>query len=157
MRCSANGASLRHKATFFALKTVPQAEPTPHQSAGADSFPSEGKPKRNHAARGAKQTAFAPNTETFSAVHNISVAAATGRTRSPGVSGGGAALSPGFQLNLCLPEQIGAHFAAQSPECAFLRRFRVSGFCLRSFAQAKNGVNLRRRSHKISVTKAKTA
>ena len=46
--------------------------------------------------------------------------------------------------------------AAQSPECAFLRRFRVSGFCLRSFAQAKNGVNLRRYSHKNSVDKAKT-
>ena len=36
-----------------------------------------------------------------------------------GVSGGGAALSPGFQLNLCPPEQHGAHFAAQSPERSF--------------------------------------
>ena len=36
MRCSANGASLRHKATFFALKTVPQAEPTPHHRLRAE-------------------------------------------------------------------------------------------------------------------------
>ena len=64
-----------------------------------------------------------------------------------GVSGGGAALSPGFQLNLCSPEQIGAHFAAQSPERAFLAK--------PFFAQAKNGVNLRRRSLKISVGEAK--
>ena len=31
--------------------------------------------------------------------------------------------------------------AAGPPECAFLHRFRVSGFCLRSFAQAKNAGN----------------
>ena len=48
-----------------------------------------------------------------------------------------------------------SHFAADPPERAFLRRFRVSGFCLRSFARAKNGVNLRRRSRKISVGKTK--
>ena len=41
-----------------------------------------------------------------------------------------------------------SHFAAQSPECAFLAK--------PFFAQAKNGVNLRRRSQKISVDKAKT-
>ena len=41
-----------------------------------------------------------------------------------------------------------SHFAAQSPECAFLAK--------PFFAQAKNGVNLRRYSHKISVDKAKT-
>ena len=64
-----------------------------------------------------------------------------------GVSGGGAALSPGFSLHLCSPEQIGAHFAAQSPERAFLAK--------PFFARAKNGVNLRRRSLKISVGKTK--
>ena len=48
-----------------------------------------------------------------------------------------------------------SHFAAEPPERAFLRRFRVSGFCLRSFARAKNGVNSERRSHKISVSEAK--
>ena len=37
-----------------------------------------------------------------------------------------------------------------------MRRFRVSGFCLRSFARAKNGVNSGRRSHKISVGEAKS-
>ena len=36
-----------------------------------------------------------------------------------GVSGGGAALSPGFQLNLCSLPKHGAHFAAQSPERSF--------------------------------------
>ena len=66
----------------------------------------------------------------------------------PGVSGGGAALS-----SLCrrpfLRRDNESHFAAQSPECAFLAK--------PFFAQAKTGVNLRRRSHKISFTKAKTA
>ena len=72
-----------------------------------------------------------------------------------GVSGGAAALS-----SLCrrpfLRRHNESHFAAEPPERAFLRRFRVSGFCLRSFARAKNGVNLRRRSRKISVGKAKS-
>ena len=64
-----------------------------------------------------------------------------------GVSGGGAALSPGFQLNLCSLPKHGAHSAAQPPECAFLAK--------PFFAQAKNGVNSGRRSHKISVSEAK--
>ena len=88
--------------------------------------------------RGQLTNGFCPNTETFSAVHNISVVWLSRLARSLGGLGG--------------REPV----AAQSPECAFLRRFRVSGFCLRSFAQAKNGVNLRRRSHKNSVDKAKT-
>ena len=36
-----------------------------------------------------------------------------------GVSGGGAALSPGFQLNLCSLPKHGAHSAAQPPERSF--------------------------------------
>ena len=34
-------------------------------------FPSEGKAKSGRAARFAEQTSFAPNTETFSAVHTV--------------------------------------------------------------------------------------
>ena len=74
-------------------------------------------------------------------------AAAPGLPVLRGVSGGGAALSPGFSLHLCSPEQIGAHFAAQSPERAFLAK--------PFFARAKNGLNSGRRSHKISVGEAK--
>ena len=74
-------------------------------------------------------------------------AAAPGLPVLRGVSGGGAALSPGFSLHLCSPEQIGAHFAAQSPERAFLAK--------PFFARAKNGVNSGRRSLKISVGEAK--
>ena len=99
--------------------------------------------------------AFAPNTETFSAVYVVSVASAIGRARSLGVLRGRSRIE--FIVSpLPRRRHNESHFAAQSPECAFLRRFRISGFCLRSFAQAKNGVNLRRRSHKNSVDKAKT-
>ena len=72
-------------------------------------LPLEGKAKSGRAARLAEQTRFAPNAETFSAVHFITVSYRSRLARSPGGSGGGAALSPGFQLNLCLPEQHGAH------------------------------------------------
>ena len=110
MRCSANGASLRHKATFFALKTVPlrvtytssppaggavslrlgQARvlvPTGNQFNTAPLLRSpQGEAKVGVVPRGSQTNTFRPNTETFSAVHNI--AAATGRTRSPGGLGG---------------------------------------------------------------------
>ena len=150
MRCSANGASLWHKVTFSPEKTVPQAEPTPHQSAGADSFPSRGSQGWGRAARFAERTSFAPNTETFSAVYPISVGCSSRLARFPGGLGGRSRIE--FIVSpLSRRRHNESHFAAQSPECAFLRRFRVSGFCLRSFARAKNGVNLRRRSRKISV------
>ena len=62
-----------------------------------------------------------------------------------GVSGGGAALS-----SLCrrpfLRRHNESHFAAEPPERAFLAK--------PFFARAKNGVNLGRRSHKISVIKS---
>ena len=70
---------------------------------------------------------FSTNTATFFAVHFTSVAAATGRTRSLGVSGGGAALS--FDSHRGSAMRVGTLAAAQPPECAFLRRFRASGFC----------------------------
>ena len=153
LRCS---ASARYEAYcyFFCLKTVPQAEPTPHHRLRAE-LPLKGKPKSGSCRADRKQTFFAPNTETFSAMHNLSVAAATGRTRSPGGLGGRSRIE--FIVSpLPRRRHNESHFAAQSPERAFLRRFRVSGFCLRSFARAKNGVNSGRRSRKISVTKAKS-
>ena len=87
-------------------------------------------------------------------MHNIFVAAATGRTRSLGGLGGRSRIE--FIMSpLSRRRHNESHFAAQSPERAFLRRFRVSGFCLRSFARAKNGVNSGQRSDKISVSEAK--
>ena len=157
MRCSANGASLRHKATFFALKTVPLRVTYTSSPPAGGASPQRGS-QRGIVPRGAQNKRLLPRIQKLSPLCTTSLSLPPPVAPVPrGVSGGGAALSPGFQLNLCSLPKHGAHSAAQSPECAFLRRFRVSGFCLRSFAQAKNGVNLRRRSHKISVTKAKTA
>ena len=97
---------------------------------------------------------FRPNTEAFSALHPISVAVATGCTRSPGGLGGRSRIE--FIMSpLPRRRHNESHFAVVPPERAFLRRFRVSGFCQRSFAQAKNGVNSGRCSRKISVAKAK--
>ena len=110
-------------------------------------LPLEGKAKSGRAARLAEQTGFAPNTETFSAVHNISVGCRSHPARSPGVSGGGAALSSLFRRSF-LRRNNEAHFAAQSPERAFLAK--------PFFARAKNGVNSGRRSRKISVDKSKS-
>ena len=56
-------------------------------------FPSRGSQSKGRAARLAEETGFAPNTETFSAVYPISVGCRSRLARSPGVSGGGAALS----------------------------------------------------------------
>ena len=113
-------------------------------------FPSDGKAKsarRNRAARIANKH-FLPR------IQKLFQLCTTALSLPPpvapvlrGVSGGGDALS-----SLCrrpfLRRHNESHFAAQSPECAFLAK--------PFFAQAKNGVNLRRRSHKISVDKAKT-
>ena len=58
----------------------------------ADTFPSKGK---------AEQTVFAPNTETFSAVHNISVVWLSRLARSPGGLGGRSRIEPRlFALSL---------------------------------------------------------
>ena len=65
----------------------------PIQYRAPASQPSRGSQSRNRAARLAEQTRLAPNTETFSAVHNISVVWLPRLARSPGVSGDGAALS----------------------------------------------------------------
>ena len=58
----------------------------------ADTFPSKGK---------AERPAFAPNTETFSAVHNISVVCLSRLARSPGGLGGRSRIEPRlFALSL---------------------------------------------------------
>ena len=129
------------------MKTVPQAEPTPHPPFGH--LPLEGKAKsarRNRAARLANKHFFAPNTETFSAVYNISVGCRSRLARSPGGLGGRSRIE--FIVSpLPRRRHNESHFAAQSPERAFLAK--------PFFARAKNGVNSGRRSRKISVSEAK--
>ena len=154
------------------MKTVPQAEPTPHHRLRAelsrcgsvrrgsrsppetDSLPRpcfaalKGEAKEESCRTAREQTFFCTNTETFSAVYNISVGCRSHPARSPGGIGGRSRIE--FIVSpLSRRRHNESHFAAQSPECAFLAK--------PFFAQAKNGVNLRRRSHKISVMKAKTA
>ena len=126
----------------------------PIQYRAPASQPSRGSQSKGRAARGATQTTFAPNTETFSALHSTSVTCLSQLARSPGGLGGRSRIE--FIVSpLPRRRHNESHFAAEPPERAFLRRFRVSGFCLRSFARAKNGVNSGRRSHKISVSEAK--
>ena len=57
-------------------------------------FPSEGKAKSGRAARLVEQTDFAPNTETFFAVYNISVGCRSHPARSPGGLGGRSRIEP---------------------------------------------------------------
>ena len=96
--------------------------------------------------RGAERTGFAPNTATFSAVHNISVSYRSRLARSPGGLGGRSRIE--FIVSPLLRRRHNeSHFAAQSPERAFLAK--------PFFARAKNGVNSGRRSLKISVGEAK--
>ena len=153
------------------MKTVPQAEPTPHQSADADSClaaarsgaglgshrkpiqyrapasqPSRGSQSRGRAARLTGQTGFAPNAETFSAVHFITVSYRSRLARYPGVSGGGAALS-----SLCRRFPGGDIMNLTS------RRSPLSGlsFSLFFFLRERKRGYWRRRSREISVAKAK--
>ena len=175
MRCSANGASLRHKATFFALKTVPLARnlhlisqltltavslrlgqawlltsPGGQFTTKPLLRSPQGEAKEESCRAGRKTNDLCPEYGNFlRSVPRLCHLPLPACPFPRGVSGGGAALSPGFSLHLCPLSKHGAHSAAQSPECAFLAK--------PFFAQAKNGVNLRRRSHKISDMKAKTA
>ena len=81
-------------------------------------LPLEGKAKSGRAARLAEQTGFAPNTETFSAVHNISVVCLTRLARSPGGLGGRSRIE--FIVSpLSRRRHNESHFAAQSPERSF--------------------------------------
>ena len=74
--------------------------------------------RRIRAARLAEQTSFAPNTETFSAVHNISVVCLSRLARSPGGLGGRSRIE--FIVSpLPRRRHNESHFAAQSPERSF--------------------------------------
>ena len=104
----------------------------------------KGKPRLGSCRAAREQTSFAPNTETFSAVHNISVVCRSRLARSPGGLGGRSRIE--FIVSpLPRRRHNESHFAAQSPERAFLAK--------PFFARAKNGVNSGRRSRKISVAK----
>ena len=108
--------------------------------------PSEGKAKSGRVARLTGQTGFAPNTENFSAVHNISVVCLSRLARYPGVSGGGAALS-----SLC------RRFPGGDITNLTSRRSPLSGlsFSLFFFLRERKRGYWRRRSRKISVGEAK--
>ena len=56
--------------------------------------PMRGSQSKGRAARLAEQTRLAPNTETFSAVHNISVGWLSHPARSPGGLGGRSRIEP---------------------------------------------------------------
>ena len=72
-------------------------------------FPSKGK---------AERTAFAPNAETFSAVHNISVGCRSRLARSPGGLGGRSRIE--FIVSpLSRRRHNESHFAAEPPERSF--------------------------------------
>ena len=80
--------------------------------------PQRGRQSRNRAARLAEQTGFAPNTETFSAVHKISVGCRSRLARSPGGLGGRSRIE--FIVSpLPRRRHNESHFAAQSPERSF--------------------------------------
>ncbi len=86
---------------------------------------------------------FSPNTETFSAVHPISVAAVIGRARSLGVLRGRSRIE--FIVSpLPRRRHNESHFAAQSPERSFFFEF----FFLR-----ERKTDWLRRCRKISVRK----
>ena len=148
MRCSANGASLRlklhfhpkrfrkrnlHLITACGRSCLAAARVSSSSASGTAvlglprrpihcrapaSQPSKGKPKRNRAARLAEQTRFAPNTETFSAVYNISVGCRSRLARSPGGLGGRSRIE--FIVSPLLRRRHNeSHFAAQPTERSF--------------------------------------
>ena len=139
LRCSAKRVT-QHKVTFRHENGSASGTYTSSPTAGGASPQGEAKEESCRADRG--QTAFAPNTETFSVVHFITVSCRSRLARYPGGLGGRSRIE--FIVSpLSRRRHNESHFAAQSPECAFLAK--------PFFAQAKNGVNLRRRSRKISV------
>ena len=81
-------------------------------------FPSRGSQGWGRGVRLTGQTGFAPNTETFSAVHNISVSCCSHPARSPGGLGGRSRIE--FIVSpLSRRRHNESHFAAQSPERSF--------------------------------------
>ncbi|OLA56927.1 MAG: hypothetical protein BHW37_05135 [Firmicutes bacterium CAG:272_52_7] len=119
MRCSANGASLRHKATFFALKTVPLARnlhlisqltltavslrlgqawlltsPGGQFTTKPLLRSPQGEAKVGVVPHGSQTNTFLPNTETFSALHPASVTYRSRLARFPGGLGGRSRIEP---------------------------------------------------------------
>ena len=83
------------------------------------SQPSKGKAKSG-SCRAAREQTFFARTQKLSPLCTTSLLfVSPGLPVLRGVSGGGAALSPGFQLNLCSLPKHGAHSAAQPPERSF--------------------------------------
>ena len=81
-------------------------------------FPLRGSQSRGRTARLAEQTHLAPNTETFSAVHNISVVWLSRLARSPGGLGGRSRIE--FIVSpLPRRRHNESHFAAEPPERSF--------------------------------------
>ncbi len=142
MRCSANGASLRHKATFPPgerfrkrnLHLISQLTLTAvslrlgqarFSVSPGDRFIAapllrspQGEAKERVVPHGSQTNTFCPNTETFSAVHNISVVCLTRLARSPGGLGGRSRIE--FIVSpLPRRRHNESHFAAQSPERSF--------------------------------------
>ena len=104
------------------------------------------KNKAAESCRGQLTNGFCPNTETFSAVHNISVGCRSHPARSLGVLGGGAALS-----SLCRRFPGGDIMNLTS------RRSPLSGLSFSEFFFLRERKTDRlRRSHKISVSKSKS-
>ena len=127
------------------MKTVPQAEPTPHHRLRAE-LPLKGKPKRNRAAR-IEDKRLLPRIQKLSplCISSLSVVA-PGLPVTRGVSGGGDALS-----SLCRRFPGGDIMNLTS------RRSPLSGlsFFLFFFLRERKRGYWRRRSREISVGKTK--
>ena len=90
----------------------------PIQYRAPASQPSRGRQSRNHPRGSPSKQVFAPNTETFSAVHNISVGCRSRLARSLGGLGGRSRIE--FIVSpLPRRRHNESHFAAQSPERSF--------------------------------------
>ncbi len=126
------------------MKTVPQAEPTPHPPFGH--LPLEGKAKSGRTARLDKRTAFA-RTRKLSPLYTTSPSLPPPVAPVPrGVSGGGAALS-----SLCRRFPGGDIMNLTS------RRSPLSGLSFSEFFFLRERkTDRRRRSDKISVGKTKS-
>ena len=109
-------------------------------------FPSKGKPKRSRAARLANKRLL-PRTRKLSPLCTTSLSLPPQGAPVPRGGLGGRSRIEFIVSPLLRRRHNESHFAAQSPERAFLAK--------PFFARAKNGVNSGRRSLKISVGKTK--
>jgi len=118
MRCRLRVAEpfTGEKVTLF---SVTRCRATPHHRLRAE-LPLKGEAKEESCRAARRTNTSCPEYGKLSPLCTLPLSAvAPGLPVPRGVSGGGAALSPGFSLHLCSPEQHGAHFAAQSPERSF--------------------------------------